>query len=56
MWNDVKMNNCHPNASCTGIQGSYNYSCNPKYIGNGFNCEGTFGISYAIKLVKVAIG
>ena len=52
----VKMNNCHPNASCTNTQGSYNYSCKPKYIGNGTNCKGTFGIYHAFKLVKMAIG
>ena len=50
------MSNRHPNASCTNTQGSYNFSCNPKYIGNGLKCEGTFGIYRAIKLVKVAIG
>ena len=54
--NAVKINNCHPNASCTNIQGSYSCSCNLKYIGNGINCEGTFGICHAIKLVKMAIG
>ena len=36
----VKMNVCHPNASCTNTQGSYNCSCNPTLIGDGFNCEG----------------
>ena len=38
----VKMNNCHLNASCINTQGSYNCSCNPTYIGDGFNCESTF--------------
>ena len=52
----VKMNNCHPNASCTNTQGSYNCSCKPKYIGNGTNCKGTFDIYHAIKLVKMVIG
>ena len=27
-----KMNKCHPNASCTNTQGSYNCSCNPTFI------------------------
>ena len=36
------MNECHPNASCINTQGSYNCSCNPKLIGDGFNCEGRF--------------
>ena len=31
----VKMNDCHPKASCVNTQGSYNCSCNPSYIGNG---------------------
>ena len=40
---DIKMNECHPNASCINTQGSYRCSCNPTYIGNGSECEGTFG-------------
>ena len=39
----VKMNGFHPNSSCTNTQGSYNCSCNPIYIGNGFECKGSFG-------------
>ena len=39
---DVKMNDCHLNASCVNTQGSYNCSCNPTYIGNGSICEGKF--------------
>ena len=35
-----KMSKCHPNASCTNTQGSYNCSCNPTFIGDGFDCEG----------------
>ena len=38
-----KMSKCHPNASCTNTQGSYNCSCNPTFIGDGFDCEGQFG-------------
>ena len=41
---DVKMNDCHLNASCVNTQGSYNCSCNPTYIGNGAICEGKFVI------------
>ncbi|XP_022805383.1 uromodulin-like [Stylophora pistillata] len=33
------MNNCHLHASCMNTQGSYNCSCNPKYIGDGYECE-----------------
>ena len=39
----VKMNKCHPNASCINTQGSYNCCCNPTYIGDGFKCGGMFG-------------
>ena len=42
----VKMNGCHPNASCTNTQGSYNCSCNPMYIGNGLECKGSFVFSW----------
>nr|XP_058947345.1 neurogenic locus notch homolog protein 2-like [Pocillopora verrucosa] len=45
----VKMNKCHPNASCTNSQGSYNCFCNPKHIGDGFECKGAFSICHAIK-------
>ena len=37
------MNECHQNASWINTQGSYNCSCSSTYIGNGFECEGTFG-------------
>ena len=46
----VKMNKCHPNASCTNTQGSYNCSCNPKYIGDGLNRESMFRIYHAIHI------
>ena len=36
----VKMDKCHSNASCANTQGSYNCSCNPTFIGDGFDCEG----------------
>ena len=44
------MNKCHPNASCTNTQGSYNCSCNPNYIGNGLKCEGMFRFYHAIHI------
>ena len=34
-----KMNKCHPNASFTNTQGSYNCSFNPTFIGDSFDCE-----------------
>ena len=36
----VKMDKCHSNASCANTQGSFNCSCNPTFIGDGFDCEG----------------
>ena len=46
-----KIKQCHPSASCINTQGSYNCSCNPDYIGDGFSCEGTFGIYHLISYV-----
>ena len=40
----VKMNDCHPNASCVNTQGSRNWLCNPTYFGIGSICEGKFVI------------
>ena len=44
----VKLNKCHPNASCINTKGSYNCQCNPTYTGNGFKCKGTFGFFEAM--------
>ena len=33
-------NPCHPNASCSDNQGSYDCQCNSGYSGNGFTCTG----------------
>lgn len=41
----IKINECHQNASCINTEGSYNCSCNRAYIGNGFECECTLGLS-----------
>ena len=32
--------NCHDNATCTNLDGSFNCTCNPGYMGNGTFCEG----------------
>ena len=32
--------NCSENATCTNTEGSFNCSCRPGYIGNGYNCSG----------------
>ena len=52
----VKMNKCHPKATCTNTQGSYNCSCIPRYIGDGFKCKGTFDIYHAIRSVMLTTG
>ena len=31
-------NNCHENANCSNTEGSFNYSCNPGYTGDGVIC------------------
>ena len=39
------LHNCHSNASCSNIGGSFNCSCLPGYQGNGTFCEnGRFAV------------
>ena len=52
---NTEISECHQNASCINTQGSYNCSCNPTYIGNGFECEGTFVLSKYFQLVKAVL-
>ena len=52
---DIKMNEYHPNASCINTQGSYHCSCNPTYVGNGFECKGTFSFLQTFQLVKAVL-
>ena len=52
---DIKMNECHPNASCINTQGSYHCFCNPTYVGNSFECKGMFSFLQTFKLVKAAL-
>ena len=33
-------NNCHANANCTNLDGTFNCTCNKGYSGNGVNCTG----------------
>ena len=35
-----KADNCHADAKCINMIGTYNCSCNDGYSGNGFHCEG----------------
>ena len=51
-----EMKKCHQNASCINTQGSYYCSCNPTYIGNGFECQGTFGLSQKFLTRQTNIG
>ena len=37
----LNLDNCHAQAACTNIAGSYSCSCNTGWTGNGFDCEGT---------------
>ena len=32
--------NCHPNASCTDTEGSFECMCSPEFTGDGVNCYG----------------
>ena len=32
--------NCSSNAVCHNINGSYNCTCKPGYLGDGWNCTG----------------
>ena len=32
--------NCDDNATCTNLDGSFNCTCDPGYMGNGIYCEG----------------
>ncbi|CAH3170164.1 unnamed protein product [Porites evermanni] len=34
--------NCSENATCTNMEGSFNCSCKPGYVGNGHSCSGWF--------------
>ena len=52
----VKRNKCHLNASCINMQGSYNCSCNPNYVGDGFNCEGAFDLFHDSQFVEAGLG
>ena len=37
---------CHVNATCTNTIGSHVCDCHPGYTGNGFDCTGTWCVSF----------
>ena len=45
---------CHINASCTNIPGSYNCTCRPGYTGNGRICKGkNLLVNFMMRLYRV---
>ena len=40
-------NNCHENANCVDLVGSYKCTCMEGYRGTGFECEGTCTITHS---------
>ena len=40
--------NCHPNATCTDADGSFNCVCNNGFEGNGVTCDSK-GLLFAIQ-------
>jgi len=43
---ELGTDNCHSEATCANIIGSYTCSCNNGYSGDGFNCEGVITYSF----------
>jgi len=41
--------NCSSNAVCNNTKGSYNCTCKPGYLGDGWNCTGD---EYTLKYIK----
>ncbi len=36
----LSIDNCHPNSTCTNINGTFRCMCNSGYSGNGIVCQG----------------
>ena len=45
---DPNENNCSSNANCTDTIGSYDCTCHIGYSGNGYICDGKFGVCVKI--------
>ena len=43
------LNNCHENAQCINMEGSFTCSCNPGYTGDGVNCTSELLIHFNTK-------
>ena len=37
---DMITHNCHDDANCTNVVGSFNCACNSGYTGDGTTCQG----------------
>ena len=41
---------CHTNATCNNTEGSYICTCNTRYSGDGFSCDGKNGFEIVIAI------
>ena len=47
------LNNCHQNANCLNIPGSYQCQCNIGYTGNGIQCAGKYRAYSSTFLMRI---
>ena len=47
----ISSHNCSDNATCINTEGSFNCSCKPGYIGNGYNCTGWCSVANSFWLI-----
>ena len=52
---DPSLNDCHANATCTNIDGSFTCACNAGYTGNGTVCTGTSIVLYCSSYFKLYV-